>query len=147
MAAPIGNSFWEARSSHGRKPRFETPDILWGACCEYFAWIEQNPLYEAEAFAYQGIVKVESLPKMRAMTVASLCIFLDISMSSWQNYREREDFVAVTTRVDEIIKTQKFQGAAAGLLNPNIIARDLGLAERSEHSGKDGGPIEISWLD
>jgi len=132
MAAPVGNSFWEARSSHGRKPKFETPDILWDACCEYFAWIEKNPLYEAEAFAYQGVVKVESLPKMRAMTVASLCIFLDISMSSWQNYREREDYVAVTTRVDDIIKTQKFQGAAAGLLNPNIIARDLGLSDKAE---------------
>jgi hypothetical protein len=27
---------------------------------------------------------------------------------------------------------QKFSGAAAGLLNPNIIARDLGLADKSE---------------
>src|SRR6185503_10392331 len=102
MAAPIGNSFWEARSSHGRKPIFASPEELWIACCEYFTWVEQNPLYEAEAFAYQGMVKLQELPKMRAMTVSSLCIFLDISMSSWQNYREREDFVAITTRVDEI---------------------------------------------
>ena len=43
--------------------------------------------------------------------------------------------------MEQIIRTQKFEGAAAELLNPNIIARDLGLADRSEHSGPGGGPI------
>jgi hypothetical protein len=147
MAAPVGNSFWEARSSHGRKPRFESPDDLWDACCEYFEWVEQNPLYEAKAFAFQGVVTVESLPKMRAMTIAGLCIFLDIGVQTWHDYRAREDFSEVTTRVDEIIRTQKFQGAAADLLNPNIIARDLGLAEKSEHSGSGGGPIRIERIE
>jgi len=146
MAAPLGNSFWMARSSHGRKPIFESPDVLWNACCEYFDWIEANPLYEAEAFAYQGNVKVEPLPKMRAMTISSLCIFLDISVRGWGEYREREDFLPITTCAEEIIRTQKFQGAAAGLLNPNIIARDLGLSEKSEVTGADGGPLTVTWL-
>lgn len=43
---------------------------------------------------------------------------------------------------EEIIRRQKFEGAAADLFNPNIIARDLGLADKSELTGKDGGPIE-----
>lgn len=132
MPAPVGNKFWEARSSHGRAPIFGSPDELWTACVEYFDWVEANPLYEAKAFAYQGDVTVKDLPKMRAMTVSGLCIFLDISVRTWAEYREREDFTPITTRVDEIIRTQKFQGAAADLLNPNIIARDLGLAEKSE---------------
>ena len=136
MPAPIGNKFWEARSSHGRAPIFKTPDDLWSACLEYFDWVEANPLYEAQAFAYQGNVKVESLPKMRAMTISGLCIFLDISVRTWADYRNREDYLPVTTRAEEIIRQQKFQGAAADLLNPNIIARDLGLAEKSEHSGE-----------
>lgn len=141
MAAPVGNRFWEARSSHGRAPIFGSPDELWKACSEYFDWIEANPLYEAEAFAYQGVVKLQELPKMRAMTVASLCIFLDISQSTWDLYRARQDFIGITTRVDEIIRTQKFQGAAAGLLNPNIIARDLGLSDKTEVTGADGAPL------
>lgn len=143
MAAPIGNKFWEARSSHGRKPIFEAPEALWEACLEYFEWVENNPLYESQAFAYQGNVTLKELPKMRAMTVAGLCIFLDISVKTWAEYREREDFTPITTRVDEIIRTQKFQGAAADLLNPNIIARDLGLADKSELAGKDGGPLNV----
>jgi hypothetical protein len=131
LPAPIGNKFWEARSSHGRAPIFASPDELWEACLEYLDWVEANPLYEAQAFAYQGKVTLQELPKMRAMTLAGLCIFLDIGRQTWDNYKAREDFVEVTTRVDEIIRTQKFQGAAADLLNPNIIARDLGLTEKS----------------
>jgi len=141
MSAPVGNKFWEARSSHGRSPKFATPDDLWSACVEYFDWIDANPLYEAKAFAFQGDVTIESLPKMRAMTVSGLCIFLDISPKTWAEYRDRKDFTPITSRVDEIIRTQKFQGAAADLLNPNIIARDLGLADKSELTGKDGAPL------
>lgn len=39
-----GNRFWEARSSHGAKPKFEKADDLWSACCEYFDWVDNNPL-------------------------------------------------------------------------------------------------------
>lgn len=144
MAAPIGNQFWKQRSTHGRAPIFASADDLWEACLEYFEWVDLNPLYEAQAFAYQGTVKVESIAKMRAMTIGGLCIFLDISQQAWGEYRQRKGFGEVTTRVDQIIRDQKFSGAAAGLLNPNIIARDLGLAERQEHTGAEGGAIEVS---
>ena len=77
------------------------------------------------------------------MTIDGLCIFLDIARRTWDGYCERDDFVPVTTRVAEIIRTQKFQGAAAELLNANIIARELGLADKSELSGAGGGPVRF----
>lgn len=144
MGAPIGNQFWKQRSTHGRNPIFPDADTLWNACVEYFEWVDANPLYEAQAFAYQGSVKVENLAKMRAMTISGLCIFLDINEDTWFEYKKREGFTEVTTRVDKIIRDQKFAGAAAGLLNANIIARDLGLSEKTEHSGPEGGPIEMT---
>jgi hypothetical protein len=144
MAAPIGNRFWEARSSHGRKPKFASPEILWDACCEYFDWNEANPLWEVKSYMYQGAPVQDQIPKMRAMTIFGLCGFLDISKTCWDEYKVREGFGSVTTRVEEIIKRQKFEGAAAEFLNPNIIARDLGLADKSELTGKGGGPIESS---
>lgn len=146
MPAPAGNEFWKQRSSHGRKPIFADADALWDAASEYFAWVEANPLYEAQAFAYQGTVKVEPIAKMRAMTVAGLCIFLDISQQAWGEYRTRDGFGEVTTRVDDIIRTQKFEGASAGLLNANIIARDLGLSDKSELSGAGGGPVVFETI-
>ncbi|MBT1155745.1 DNA-packaging protein [Aminobacter anthyllidis] len=141
MPAPSGNQFWKVRSSHGRDPIFATPNQLWEACAEYFEWVELNPLYEARPFAYQGDVKVEKIAKMRAMTISGLCIFLDIARVTWAEYAKREGFSYIASQVEEIIRTQKFEGAAADLLNPNIIARELGLADKSELTGKDGAPL------
>jgi hypothetical protein len=135
MAAPKGNRFWEARSSHGRAPIFKTPDDLWQACVEYFEWVEANPLYESKPFAYQGTVVQEPVAKMRAMTMMGLCNFLDISTQTWAAYRGKEDFSEVVNRAEQIMRQQKFEGASADLLNPNIIARDLGLADKTEFSG------------
>jgi len=143
MAAPETSSLWRTRSSRGPGPIFASADELWDACAEYFTWVEANPLQEAKAFSYQGVVTVEMLPRMRAMTIGGLCLFLDISPTTWGEYRKRDGFGEVTARVDDIIRAQKFEGAAAGLLNANIIARELGLADRQEHTGKDGEAIEL----
>lgn len=132
MAPPLGNQFWKARSKHGRDRLFESPAALWEACCEYFEWVEANPLYEMKAFAYQGVVVQEPVAKMRAMTMSGLCIFLDIDETTWRDWRKSDDFSPVVLRVDKIIYEQKFTGAAADLLNPNIIARDLGLADKQD---------------
>lgn len=131
MAAPKGNKFWEARSSHGRSPIFEKHEDLWESCLEYFDWVQDNPLKEEKIFQYQGAIVRSDVNKMRAMTIGGLCIFLDICKDTWANYRNNEDFLAVTKRAEEIIKSQKFAGAAADLLNANIIARDLGLKDAS----------------
>lgn len=134
-----GNKFWTERSKHGRAPIFETSEDLWSACVEYFEWVHDNPLYEDKLVTFQGVATHEPIAKMRAMTIGGLCVFLDISQETWGVWRKnRTDFSEVITRVEEIIRVQKFEGAAADLLNPNIIARDLGLSEKTE----DTTPIE-----
>jgi hypothetical protein len=133
MSAPKGNRFWEARSSHGRNPKFESSEQLWEACQEYFKWVEDNPLWSSKTTQFQG--EPIDLPeaKMRAMTMDGLCLFLDVTDQTLHNYKLRgDDFLEVITRVEKIIRYQKFTGAAADLLNPNIIARDLGLADKKE---------------
>lgn len=132
MPAPKGNQFWKMRSSHGRAPIFKSPDELWAACCEYFEWVEANPLYEDKITSFQGINTHEPVAKMRAMTIVALCIFLDIDRTTWDDYRGKKDFSRIVTRVEDIIYSQKLEGAAADLLNPNIIARELGLKDKSE---------------
>lgn len=140
MAAPKGNKFWEQRSVHGRNPIFATPEELWDAVCEYFQWVDENPLYERKCFAYQGVVYTEDVPKMRAMTITAMCLALEISHQGWREYCQKKDFSEVTERIENIIRTQKFEGAAADLLNANIIARDLGLKDNTEiqHTSPDG---------
>jgi len=134
-----GNRFWEARSSAGPKPKFADGESLWPACLEYFDWVAENPLMEVKGFAFQGVVTKESFPKMRAMTVGGLCLFLDVTHDTWIEWRKtRPDLSEVITRAEAIIYEQKFTGAAADLLNPNIIARDLGLADKVSGPGANG---------
>ncbi|KKF37058.1 DNA-packaging protein [Erwinia tracheiphila] len=132
MAPPKGNRFWEARSSHGRKPVFESPEALWAASVEYFEWVEKHPLKEQKIFCFQGAVTRATVNKMRAMTVKGLCLFLDISHTTWNNYCAKQEFEEITTQISNVIYDQKFSGAAADLLNASIIARDLGLKDQQQ---------------
>lgn len=150
MAAPKGNQFWKIRSKHGPDKLFESADLLWEACVEYFEWVEANPLWENKPFNYQGQVVDNPVEKMRAMTLSGLCLFLDIHEDTWRDWRAtRKDLSVVITRAERTMYTQKLSGAAADLLNPNIIARELGLKDVSqqEQVGSGGGPIktETKW--
>lgn len=131
MSAPKGNRFWEARSKHGRNAIWEDPKKMLEACIEYFEWAESNPLWETKPMVVQGEVYDAPIEKMRAMSIKGLCVFLGISTSSWDNYRQKEDFLGIVEVVENTIYTQKFEGSAAGLLNSSIIARELGLREAS----------------
>lgn len=145
-AAPKSNQFWKLRSKHGRDKLFSSPDLLWEAACEYFDWCEKNPLLETEQAKgnakpvrnkktgrYTFPPNLINLPKMRAFTWDGLELYLDIySLRDYKTKPEYKDFSQVITRIEKIIFNQKFTGAASGFLNPNIIARDLGLTDKVE---------------
>lgn len=136
---PKSAPFWEAAPKRGRRPLYDNPEDLWGDCVDYFEWVEANPLKEDKVYAFQGKVRHEPNAKMRAMSIGGLCIFLGIAHRTWIDWRQgRQEFSQVITRVETIISNQKFEGAAAELLNANIIARDLGLVEKQavDHSGQ-----------
>ncbi len=143
MSAKKGNQNWKLRSKHGRDKLFATPKLLWEAACEYFQWVEDNPLREEKAFSFQGKIIKTELPKMRAMTIRGLCFYLHCNEDYFRHVKanlpsDEEDFRAVIDDIENVIYNQKFQGAAAELLNPNIIARDLGLSDKSELTGAGG---------
>jgi len=133
---PKGNNYWQFRNKHGRDHKY-TPDGLWDEAMAYFTWVEEHPLWEQKGFAFQGVVTKENFAKMRAMTITAFCLFADICSATWKHYKENSDFVKVVTRIEKVIYSQKFEGASADLLNANIIARDLGLKERSDITTDD----------
>jgi hypothetical protein len=135
--------FWEAKSTFGRNPTFETPEDLAKACTQYFIWVEEHPFYEFKVVGtHFGEAIIENIPKKRPMTQVSLCLFLDISQVSWLNYRKKSpDFLRVVDMAMDIIKEQKFSGAAAGFFNTNIICRDLGLIDKKDVTS-DGKAIQ-----
>ena len=142
MAAPKSNQFWKLRSSHGRDKLFASPELLMEACSEYFNWCDAHPWYKVEASKSPNTKKEERLIKVPTAipyTLSGLCIYLGASESWWKEFRKNpnlsEDFLSVITRVEEIIRTHKFTGAAVGAFNPNIIARDLGMVDKTETTG------------
>lgn len=150
MAAPLGNQFWKLRSKHGRDKLFESPKLLLEAAEEYFEWCEANPLIEVD-FKGKDANEVE-IPKMRAFTLHGLCIYLDCNTAYFRIFKsqeraQKEDFSTVITRIEEIIYNQKFTGAAAGFLNPVIIARDLGLRDKIEQEVINIDPKKMRLTD
>ena len=78
------------------------------------------------------------------MTLKSFCVFADTSHETLLKYEKKKDFIEVikkireiaedffrvTKQIDKMVRIQKFEGAAAGLLNSNLIARELGIREK-----------------
>ena len=133
MPAPKTNQFWKLRLKHGRSHAIATPEELQHNFDEYCTWIEENPLIEVD-FKGKDATHV-NIPKMRPFTKEGFA--LACGLSGWdviESWKKREGFMEVITRIDKYIYNQKFEGAAAGFLNPNIIARDLGLADKTDNN-------------
>lgn len=131
----MSEKYWSRpRFQVGRKKKFKTPRELWEAACLYFDWVIDNPLLEERAFSYLGDVTYANVKKTRAMSIERMCSFIGLDYSNYTRYRKDEDYASTCETIDTIIRQQKFEGAAAGLLNPVIIARDLGLRDSMDHT-------------
>ncbi len=135
-----GSQLWRL---HAPTPPAFTPEDLWEKALEYFQWVEDNPLWEVKSYMYMGEMLHDKIPKMRAMTISGFCLFSGINRSTFTHYTHKESYKEVCNTISEIIREQKFAGAAADLFNVQIIARDLGLKDSTvhEHTGANGGPI------
>ena len=155
-----GNQFWKLRSKHGRDKIFETPQILWEACIEYFEATDKRKWKKGDWVGKDAkkVTRTTETP----YTLTGLALFLGVSSSFWRQFRsdqtksnenkdpdkltEDNDFLSVITRVEEIIYTQKFEGAVVGEFNANIISRDLGLVDRSEIDQTGTNKIQIEGI-
>lgn len=131
---------WKQRASHDVKSIMENPQKLFEACIEYFQWCQDNPLEGEKVGFSKGKACTANTKHIRALTINGLTLFLFIVPSTWYEWRKtREDLQPVISWAERVIYDQKFAGAAAGLLNANIIARELGLQDHTKE--------EIQHLD
>jgi hypothetical protein len=133
MPARKKNKTWTLRSSHGRGYTFKDADTLLSAAGEYFAWADNNPWYMNEPVKHGehagSIIKV---PTQRPYTLEALVHFLDIDFTTWRLYKNRNDFKSSVDTIENFIYNQKFEGAAVGAFNANIISRQLGLSDKKD---------------
>ncbi|MEL7477276.1 MAG: terminase small subunit [Pseudomonadota bacterium] len=137
---------WEKRAI-GKPPKFTSPEDMWQKAIEYFEWCDKSQLEESKVFCFQGEIVKDGAKKMRAMSHAGLCSFLNIGQSTWYDYCNKEQYSEVTEAINTIMYEQKFSGAAAGLLSSNIIARDLGLVDKRESENKNVELSHEEWLE
>lgn len=132
MAAPLNNQFWKLRTKHGRDKLFGTPEILWEACAEYFEATDERKWIKKDWVGKDAheVNRETETP----YTIAGLCVYLDCGESFWGNFRraDHQDFGWVFARVEAIMRSQKMEGAMVGAFNANIVARELGLTDKSE---------------
>lgn len=125
----------------GRPAKFKTPEIMWDRACDYFRWAEENCLQEEKLASDTGTPVIKKLNKMRAFTQTGLCLFIGLDTETYRRYGTGENgggvFKDVCKLIAMVIHEQKFTGAAADLLNPNIIARDLGLFEKQVNENRN----------
>ena len=143
MAAPKGNEFWKLRSKHGRDLIFSSPTILWEAACEYFEATTARPWEQQDWVGKDAIEVVRKTTP--PFTLSGLYIFLETNAQTWSDYRKKEDYSEIVTRIEQIIFTQKFEGASVGAYNSSIIARDLGLVDRKDMTTGDK-PLDMRNL-
>lgn len=143
MAAPKGNNYWQFRNKHGRGFQY-SPDELWMEAMDYFEWMQNRVWNKKEAIKSGDLAgTLVDVPTSTPFSFESFCLYADISMETFRNYRsgkeEYKDFLDVATRIAVIIESQQLEGATVGAYNPNIIARKLGLADKQDHTtnGKD----------
>lgn len=140
MAAPIGNNYWQFRNKHGRDFKY-TPEGLWEEAVRYFEWMSERVWNKKEAIKSGDLAgTIMDVPVTTPMSIESFCLFADIGTDTFRNYEsgspEYKDFFEVTTRIRGIIESQQLEGATVGTYNANIIARKLGLADKTDVTSK-----------
>ena len=132
MAAPKGNQCWMLRLKHGLDGKFKTPEEILENFEQYVQWAEETPLIEVD-FRGKDATEVR-LPKKRLLTKEGFALACGFSCyTKLSEYKTKsKDFGSVFTRIEQAIYTSKLEGAASGLFNHNIIARDLGLMNQEQ---------------
>lgn len=145
-AAPKGNQFWKLADPEclGKPRNYPKPKDLWEACKPYFEYVDNNPIISTETTQSDKYNSTKVTQHKRPYTWEGLYVYLGVS--HLKHYKEREDFLPIITHIGNIIRNQKFEGAAAGIFNSNIIARDLGLKDSKEISGSIESGVKIIEL-
>ena len=141
------------RKKKGRPKKVETPEKFWEIACEYFKSVDLNPLIQ-EDFIKGGEAagsKVR-LNKMRPYTWTGLTEYFAVNgiLSALDDYKFNaggayEEYRDVIARIDNIIFTQKFEGAASGFFKEGIIMRDLKLDDNLKVN--QDGDVKITIID
>lgn len=136
-----GNQAWQQRSKHGRNTLFESPELLLEAAAEYFKYCDSHPMFDYKPMVVDKAVEIVKVPVRIPYTMIGLVGYLGCSTNYFKEFKQRKEactpeFMAVIVGIENIIQNQQLVGAAIGHFNSNIVARLLGLVDKTEVTSK-----------
>lgn len=141
------NMFYQVKSraatnKRGRPRIINSPDEIYQMLHEFLeikkdCYIEKPDVIKSgDRAGEQIMIKYPDYPTEQEF--AHFCGFAN--RNGFKEYKKRgTEFKSAIEYVEEVIYNIKMKGAAIGMYSPAIVARDLGLADKKEHSVK---PIE-----
>lgn len=129
----------------------ESPEKLIELFADYCKYTKDNPIKKQD-FVGKDADEVQRKLEKPLSWVGFECYLYDQGiigdLSSYEQNRDESytNYLPIITRIKKYINHDQFTGATVGIYQQNIIARSLGLVEKtnSELTGKDGGAIETN---
>lgn len=135
-----GNAYWRNRAKDGRDKVYDDADELLEKCVEYFEWNLNNPMKSEKIVGTPPQRMDVDVP--RVMSLMGLSLFIGQTSKTWCETRTNTtdpEMKAVIRWAEEIIRSNKYEGAVGGFFNAMILVRDLGLTDKSEVTNVGGG--------
>lgn len=136
----------------GIHKKIESPEKLLKYFREYKEHEENNRLFKIEYVGREGTRVDTPLHYPLSMEAFKSWLFINGIISDLSDYvknkEERyDDFTPIIAHIKEFIFAHNFKGASVQLLNPNLIARQLGIKEQSDiTSGNEKLPTQPSQI-
>lgn len=153
-----GNNPRGVNRTRGRDRLITTPEMLLQYAEQYCDHVDKNPILSHDVFK-SGNNAGESfyVKKQRPYTMQGFSVYLvdhgvigapRTLLDYWYNLNGTAyAYVDVVDYIKDKMFAQKFEGAAAGIFNPAIIAADLKLKTQTEHTEKTiNTEVDVSQL-
>lgn len=149
--------------------KFKTPSDLWDAAVRYFEWCLVNPISEPHATKMKvgdGVEEIEyyNIKRKRYPSKTGFCMAIGMDRRNYARKYEKGEygkaFDEVTEAISLFILDDQITGAAAGIYNPMIVARHVGLLKdgQSEEGEEEKAksfeinfnvrePVEVKEID
>jgi len=126
--------------------KIESPDKLLEYFREYKQYEENNRLYKIEYVGREGTRVETPLHYPLSMEAFKSWLFINKIISDLSDYVKNkegryDDFAPIITHIKEFIFAHNFRGASVQLLNPSLIARQLGIKDQQDVTS-DNKPLE-----
>lgn len=120
----------------------ETPDKLWELFCDYISHEKEHPMFKREYVGKDGdpvdtALQVPITFEGFECWLADERVIQDLGDYSSDKQERYKEYATIITRIRKNCFAQNFKGAAVGLFHANLIAKKLGLVDKTENKNEN----------